>query len=87
MERGLILPEEVAMDPGLMPEGERKDKGIDLLPQDLGEAIEALRKDEVLLNAMEGDLARSFVAVRQKEWEALKELSLEEEVRLLVERY
>jgi hypothetical protein len=25
--------------------------------------------------------------VRQKEWEALKELSLEEEVRLLVERY
>lgn len=87
MERGLILPEEVAMDPGLMPEGERKDKGIDLLPQDLCEAIEALRKDDVLLNAMGGDLARSFVAVRQKEWEALKELSLEEEVRLLVERY
>ena len=70
MERGLILPEEVTMDPGRMPEGERKDKGIDLLPQDLGEAIEALRKDDVLLNAMEGDLARSFVAVRQKEWEA-----------------
>ena len=87
MMRGLILPEEVAMDPGLMPEGERKDKGIDLLPQDLGEAIGELRKDEVLLSAMGGDLARSFVAVRQKEWEALKELSLEEEVRLLVERY
>jgi glutamine synthetase len=87
MERGLILPEEVAMDPGLMPEGERKDKGIDLLPQDLGAAIEALCKDEVLLNAMEGELARSFVAVRQKEWEALRELSLEEEVRLLCERY
>jgi glutamine synthetase len=87
MERGLILPEEVAMDPGLMPERERNEKGIDLLPQDLGEAIEELRKDEILLSAMGGDLARSFVAVRQKEWEALKELSLEEEVRLLVERY
>jgi glutamine synthetase len=87
MERGLTLPEEVAMDPGLMPEGERNEKGIDLLPQDLGEAIEELRKDEILLSAMGGDLARSFVAVRQKEWEALKELSLEEEVGLLVERY
>jgi glutamine synthetase len=87
MERGLTLPAEVAMDPGLMPEGERNEKGIDLLPQDLGEAIEELRKDEILLSAMGGDLARSFVAVRQKEWEALKELSLEEEVRLLVERY
>ncbi|MGA9478089.1 MAG: glutamine synthetase family protein [Desulfobacterales bacterium] len=87
MERGLILTEEVAMDPGLMPDEERNDKGIDLLPQDLGEAIEALRKDDVLLNAMGDDLARSFVAVRQKEWEALKGLSLEEEVRLLVERY
>jgi glutamine synthetase len=36
---------------------------------------------------MGDDLARSFVAVRQKEWETLKGLSLEEEVRLLVERY
>jgi glutamine synthetase len=87
LERNQELPEEVAMDPGLIPEEERNAKGIDLLPQNLGEAIEELRKDEVLLNSMGKDLARSFVAVRQNEWDALKDLSLEEEVKLLVERY
>lgn len=33
------------------------------------------------------DLARSFTAVRQAEWEALKDMSLEEEVDLLIEMY
>jgi glutamine synthetase len=33
------------------------------------------------------DLAKSYVAVRQNEWDNLKDLSLEEEVALLAERY
>jgi glutamine synthetase len=32
-------------------------------------------------------LAKAFLAVRQAEWEALKDLPLEEEVKLLLERY
>jgi glutamine synthetase len=82
----LALPDEVAMDPGLIPEEERKAKGIDLLPQNLGEALDAFQQDDVLLEAM-GTLAKSFAAVRQNEWEFLKDLSLEEEVKLLAERY
>ena len=81
------LPEEVSMDPGLIPEDQRKTRGIDLLPQNLGEAIAALRNDEVLQNAMGPHLARSYIAVRQNEWDNLKNLSLEEEVALLAERY
>ncbi|MEJ2728327.1 MAG: glutamine synthetase family protein [Deltaproteobacteria bacterium] len=87
LQRNLKLPAEVTIDPGLIPEADRNARGIDLLPQNLGEALEALRKDAVLLEALGKGLARSFTAVRQNEWEALKDMSLEEEVDLLVERY
>jgi glutamine synthetase len=87
LQRSLKLPEEITLDPGLIPEADRKARGIDLLPQNLEEALDALRKDEVLLDALGEGFARSFIAVRQSEWEALKDMSLEEEVDLLVERY
>jgi len=87
LQRNLKLPEEVTIDPGLIPEADRNARGIDLLPQNLGEALAALRKDDVLLEALGKGLARSFTAVRQNEWEVLKDMSLEEEVDLLVERY
>ncbi|MCP3942087.1 MAG: glutamine synthetase [Desulfobacteraceae bacterium] len=87
IKRNLKLCKETTVDPGLIPEKERKDRGIDLLPQTLGQALLALRKDEVVLTAMGESLAQSFVAVRQNEWDNLKEMNLEEEVALLLERY
>ncbi|MBW2432835.1 MAG: glutamine synthetase [Deltaproteobacteria bacterium] len=87
LQRNLKLPEEVTLDPSLIPEADRTARGIDQLPQNLGEALEALRKDDVLLRALGEGLARSYIAVRQNEWEALKDMSLEEEVDLLAERY
>ena len=65
LRRDLTLPEEVSMDPALMSEDQRKTRGIDLLPQNLGAAIAALRNDNVLQNAMGPDLARSYIAVHQ----------------------
>jgi glutamine synthetase len=87
IRRELPLTDEVTVDPGLLPELERKERGIDLLPQSLGEAIQALKEDEVLLAALGEPLSRSFIAVRETEWEALKDLDLEEEVAILAERY
>ena len=87
LRRNLTLPQEVDADPGLIPEDQRRARGIDLLPQNLGEAIEALRNDEVLQAAMGPELARSYIAVRQYEWDHLKDMSLAEEVALLAERY
>ncbi len=87
INRKLPLPEEVLVDPGLIPEKKRKEKGIDLLPQTLDKAIHALQKDDLLLSALGKPLARSFIAVRQHEWKSLKEATLEEEVALLLERY
>ena len=87
LRRNLELPEEVDTDPGLIPEDQRKAKGIDLLPQNLGEAIDALLADKVTMEAMGTELAQSYVAVRKNEWDNLKDFSLEEEVAMLVERY
>jgi glutamine synthetase len=87
MRRNLRLPEEVTVDPGLISEEARLADGIDLLPQNLGQALDALIKDPVLTEALGDDLARSFTAVRQYEWDNLKGLSLDEEVALLAERY
>ena len=87
LRRNLPLPDEVTVDPALIPEEQRRIKKIDLLPQNLDQAIDALRNDEVLLKAMGEDLATSYIAVRQNEWDNLKNLSLEEEVALLAERY
>jgi glutamine synthetase len=87
LQRSLKLPEEVTLDPGLIPEADRHARGIDPLPHNLGEAINALRKDDVLLQVLGEALSTSFIAVRQTEWEALKDKALEEEVKLLVERY
>ena len=87
LSRNLELPEEVTVDPALIPEEQRSAGRIDRLPQNLGEALDALRDDIVILEAMGAELAKSYIAVRQHEWDNLKDLKLAEEVDLLVERY
>lgn len=46
-----------------------------------------LKQDEILLTALGKDLARAYLAVRQAEWEAMKDWELAEEVKLLSQRY
>jgi glutamine synthetase len=77
----------VQIDPADLPGEEREARGIRRLPASLGEAIQALEQDQVLLDALGPDLAQSYLAVRRAEWEGMKDLSHEEEVRLLLERY
>ncbi len=79
--------EPVAIDPGHLPEAERRLHGIDRLPENLGMAIEHLSCNKTLLDALGTDLAQAFLAVRRMEWKALQEKPLEEEVKLLLERY
>ena len=83
----LELGDPVAVDPGYMTESERSNRGIELLPTNLGESIEQLSGDKVLLDALGTELAQAYLAVRKAEWEALKDLELEDEVKLLLERY
>ncbi len=44
------------------------EQGIGVLPQNLGEAIDALEQDEVIKDALGRDLAREFIALKRMEW-------------------
>ena len=83
----LELEEPVAVDPGTLTESERSERGIERLPSNLGETIAQLRSNQVLLDALSTELAQAYLAVRQAEWEGMKDWDLDEEVKLLLERY
>ncbi len=85
--RGLTLPEPVQGDPARLAEAERRARRIDPLPETLEIALAALEADRVLMEALGPQLAQAYTAVKRFEWQALKDLSLEEEVALLMERY
>jgi glutamine synthetase len=87
VRRGLDLPEAVQVDPGTLPESERRRLGIEPLPASLDESVRRLEADAVLTAALGPELARAFLAVRRAEAEALRGRDLAEEVRLLWERY
>lgn len=79
--------EPTTTDPGLLSPAERQARGIAALPASLADAVARLERDEVLLAALGADLARSFLAVRRREWELLGDLSAEESARAHLFRY
>jgi len=68
--RGLKLPSPVAVDPGSLSDEEREAVGADRLPASLGEAIDNLERDDVLLEALGDRLAAPYVAVKRSDIEA-----------------
>ncbi|WP_263975611.1 glutamine synthetase [Leptolyngbya sp. 7M] len=87
IRRQLDPGDPVAIDPGNLPDSERQQRRIERLPVNLGEAIEPLKQDAVLLTAFQPELAQAFLAVRQAEWTAMQGMTLDAEVQLLLERY
>lgn len=87
IRRKLRPPEPVNGDPASLSQSEMAARHVELLPQNLATALEWLERDPVLLSALGPELSRAFVAVRRAEWEALKNLDLADEVKLLLERY
>ncbi len=87
IKRGLKLGKPVTVDPGNIPVKEREARGIDDLPVFLGDAIVNLFNDDVLKNALGSELAQAFIAVRQAEWEAMKDMDIEQEMKILLSRY
>lgn len=87
IRRKLKPPPPVQVDPGSWSDAERAQRNIDALPTNLGDAIQCLAENKVITEALGPGLAKSFIAVRQAEWQAMKDYQLDEEVRLLLERY
>jgi glutamine synthetase len=87
IQQNLELGQPVISDPGHASEEERQRLRIDRLPGNLGEAIAHLSQNVILQQSLGSDLAQAYLAVRKAEWETLQSYSLEEEVRLLLEKY
>ena len=71
MERDLSPPDGqlVEVDPSTLSPQELDRRGIARLPSNLGESIEALEGDRLLMDALGPTLAGSYLAVRRADWE------------------
>jgi len=50
-------------------------KGIGLLPANLGEALDALEQDEALCNALGADYAKNYLVTKRAEWDEFNDLT------------
>jgi glutamine synthetase len=72
IERKLDPGEPAMSDPDAMSEPERARRGIRRLPASLGEALDALERDEVLRGALGDAFAREYLAVKRSEVRAFE---------------
>lgn len=69
------LPLAAPVEEGLytLDESQRLRRGIGLLPLDLGEALEALQRDEVMFTALGEQIAAWFVESKSEEWQEYRQ--------------
>jgi glutamine synthetase len=78
IERNLDPGEPTTVDPATLSDEERDSKGIYPLPASLDEALDALERDEVLIEALGEPLVRTHLAVGRAQAKMARELSPEE---------
>jgi len=87
IHKKMALNEPVQQDPATLSPLEMGKIGVKLLPQNMGEALDNLEKDEVILNALGEDLSKSYMAVKAEEWSFMGKIDSKKEVELLVDKY
>jgi len=87
IQEEMRLAEPVQKDPATLSPEERDEKGIISLPGNMGAALDALRKDKTISDAMGPELSRSYLAVKKTEYEDLQAMHSQKEVELLLEKY
>ena len=87
VDRELDPGEPVLVDPGGLSEQERQERGIERLPTNLEEAIDALEKDDVLVTAMGEVLSREYISIKRADWQDSKQRDVEEELKQHFHRY
>jgi glutamine synthetase len=78
IERNLDPGEPTTVDPATLSDEERASRGIYPLPASLDEALDALKGNEVLIEALGEPLVRTHLAVARAQAKMAKELSPEE---------
>jgi glutamine synthetase len=73
IERKLDPGEPLLVDPDTLTEAERERRGIRRYPTSLGEALDALERDDVLRGALGEGLAKEYLAVKRSEARAFED--------------
>ena len=68
IRKSMNPPEPVEEDIYAMSDKQRKAKGIEVLPENLGEALSALSKDKYLVEGLGRAFSDRFIQIRTKEW-------------------
>ncbi len=68
VNKGLEPPEPRSEDVFALSEQEREKLGIRSLPRNLGDALHALSKDEVIRDALGSEIINRFIQIKSKEW-------------------
>src|SRR5215212_98072 len=78
MERGCDPGEPTTVDPSTLSDEERTERNIHPLPASLDESLDALERDEVLIEALGEPLVRTHLAVGRAQAEIAREIPPEE---------
>lgn len=73
IEHEILPPTPLEREPSQMSDEERNERGIARLPTSLGEALDALERDEVLVGALGPALAHEYLLVKRAEIRAYAE--------------
>ena len=90
LKKGMCLPPPCNEDADSMTEEERSKRGIERLPIGVKERFEAVFNTESgrnLREAMGDELIRNIMYMNQADYEYFEGKGIEEEVRILLERY
>jgi len=69
IEKGYELPEPMEMNLYHLTDEERKTAGIEMLPGNLGEAIQLAESSELIRRALGEHIFPRYIALKKKEWE------------------
>ncbi|BDZ71150.1 glutamine synthetase family protein [Methanobacterium petrolearium] len=87
IKKMMELPEPVMNDPATLTPAERDKIAIKPLPTTLEEALNNLKEDEVLMDALGIELSQAYIAVKEEELSLIEKLDPKKEIELLADKY
>ena len=87
VERGLRPGEAQNDNLFLLSPREARARGIELLPSNLGEALDALEQDDVLCSALGTEYAQHYLEVKREEWDDYAEMTAKSVTAWEIGRY
>ncbi|UOY10277.1 type I glutamate--ammonia ligase [Methanonatronarchaeum sp. AMET6-2] len=87
IEKQLDAPEPVSENIYELTEQKRREYGIETLPGNLNEAINALKQDEVIMDTLGEEVADKFIMAKKTEWDEYKAYVNNWEINRYLEKF